>query len=200
MPRSAKLFVCTIAALLFACLAPLPTFAGKQHVRNRLTWDFDGDHKSDLAVGAVRGSTFTIHLQFSNRHGRVVLKTNFQEHIPPYLIAADVDQDNDVDLVLTGVSFRPLAVWINEDNGKFKKRSSWFFPPLYGRGAEQIRHPVPKDTSEPANTVYWAPLLLPAKLSVRLIAPEQEHCFAPARLSCASSCCGAIFSRGPPAP
>jgi hypothetical protein len=199
MPRSAKLFVCTIAALLFAYLAPLPAFAATQHVRNRLTWDFDGDHKSDLAVGAVHGSTFTIQVQFSNRHGRVVLRTNFHEHVPPHLIATDVDQDNDVDLVLTGVSFRPLAVWINEDNGKFKKRTGWFFPPLYGRGAEQITHPVHKDTNEPANTVYESQLLLPAELSIRLIPPQQEHCFAAALLSCASSCCGAIFSRGPPA-
>jgi len=198
MPRSAKLFVCTIAALLFACLAPLPTFAAKQNVRNQLTWDFDGDHKSDLAVGAVHGSTFTIQVQFSNRHRRVVLKTNFHGHVPPHLIAADVDQDNDVDLVLTGVSFRPLAVWINEDNGKFKKRTGWFFPPLYGRGAEQITLPVHTDTSEPDNTVYGSPLLLPVELSIPLIPPKQDHCFAPALLSCASSCCGAIFSRGPP--
>ena len=198
MPRSAQLFICAIAALLFSCLAPLSAFANDQHVRNRLTWDFDGDHNTDLAVGAVQGSTFTIQVQFSNGHGRAVLKTNFHGHVPPHLIATDVDQDNDVDLVLTGVSFRPLAVWINDGNGKFKKRSGWFFPPLYGGGADQIVHPVHKDTSEPANTVYWSPYFLPVSLSIRLSPPEQEHCFAPTLLSFASSSCGAIFSRAPP--
>ena len=199
MPRSAKLFACAIAALLFACLSAVPASAKDQHVRNRLTWDFDGDHKNDLAVGAVHGSTFTVQIQFSKGHGRVLLKTNFHGHVPPHLIATDVDQDHDVDLVLTGVSFRPLAVWINEGNGKFKKRSGWFFPPLYGGAAEQqITHPVHKDTSEPANTVYWSPLFLPVQVSIRLSPPKQEYWYAPTSLSLAGSCCGAIFSRGPP--
>jgi len=198
MPRSAKLIVCAIAALLFASLGTLPAFANKQHVRNRLTWDFDGDHNNDLAVGTVHGSTFTIQLQFANGHGRIVLKTNFHGHVPPHLIATDVDQDNKIDLVLTGVSFRPLAVWINEGNGKFRKRSSWFFPPLYGGAAEQITHPVHKDSSEPANTVYWPPLFLPVELSIRLTSPEQQDCFSPALLPFANSSRGAIFSRGPP--
>jgi hypothetical protein len=199
MPRSAKLFGCTIAALLFTCLSALPVFAKTQHVRNRLTWDFDGDHNSDLAVGAVHGSTFTVQIQFSKGHRRILLKTNFHGHVPPRLIATDVDQDNDVDLVLTGVSFRPLAVWINEGNGKFKKRSGWFFPPLYfGAAEQQITHPVHKDRSEPANTVYSSPLFLPVGLSIRISPPEQEYLFAPTSVSFAGSCCGAIFSRGPP--
>jgi hypothetical protein len=199
MPRPAKLVATAIAALLFACLSVLPAFAKDQHVRNRLTWDFDGDHKSDLAVGTVHGSTFTVQVQFSKEHSRILLKANFHGRVPPHLIATDVDRDNDVDLVLTGVSFRPIAVWINDGNGKFKKRHGWFFPPLYGGAAEQqITHPVHNHRTEPANTVYWSPLFLPAELSIRLGAPEQEYWFAPTSLSLASSCCGAIFSRGPP--
>ncbi len=198
MPRPVKPFVCAIAALLFVSLAALPAFAKNKHVKNRLTWDFDGDHATDLAVGAVQGSTFTVQVQFANGHHRVVLKTNFHGPFLPHLIATDVDQDHRVDLVLTGVAFRPIAVWINEGNGKFRKRSSWFFPPLYDGAAEQITHPVHKDTTQPANTICWSPLFLPAEPSIGLSPPVEEHCSAPTLLSFASSSSGAIFSRGPP--
>ena len=198
MPRLTKVLVCLIAALLFAWL-PAPTaFASDQHVRSRLTWDFDGDQIADLAVGSVQGSTFTISLRFSTGLHRVVLKSRVRGHITPYLAATDVDHDNDVDLVLTGISLRPLAVWINEGEGRFKKSSRWFFPPLYPGGAGLISPAVCEGSSEPANTVD-SPLFLPVALSIRLSPPAEDHYLAPALVSFASSPYGAIFSRGPPA-
>ena len=187
-----------IAALLFAWLASATAFAADQHVGSRLTWDFDGDQITDLAVGSVRGSTFTISVRFSTGLHRVVLKSSVRGHVTPYLAATDVDHDNDVDLILTGISLRPLAVWINEGEGRFNKSSGWFFPPLYPGGAGLISPAVSEGSSEPANTVY-SPLFLPVALSIRLSPPAAEHYLAPALVSFASSRCGAIFSRGPPA-
>jgi hypothetical protein len=197
MPRLTQLFAPAIALLLLACLGSVPAFAADDHVRSRLTWDFDGDHKTDLAVGSVEGSTFTINVRFSSGLHRIVLKTNIHGHATPYLLATDVDHDNNVDLVLTGVSSRPLAVWFNEGKGKFKKSSRWFFPPLYRGGAGQIRHAVSKESNDPANTVY-SPLFLPVALSIRLNPPDEGRYCAPTLVSFASASCGAIFSRGPP--
>ena len=81
MPRLTKVLVCVIAALLFAWLAPATAFAADQNVRSRLTWDFDGDQITDLAVGSVQGSTFTVSVRFSTGLHRVVLKSRVRGHM-----------------------------------------------------------------------------------------------------------------------
>src|SRR6185503_7027321 len=45
------------------------------------------------------------------------------------LAAYDVDNDSEIDLVLTNViSLRPVAVWLNKSNGRFERTSGWILP------------------------------------------------------------------------
>jgi hypothetical protein len=165
---------------------------------SRLTWDFDGDHKTDIAVGASSDSTFTIRLQFSDRLKHVVLRTNIARHAALNLSAADVDQDNDVDIILTGASFRPVAVWFNQGNGRFKKTSHWFFPPLYRDTGGQINRTTQKREAESGSALERPTVFVVTAPPVTLDPPAGDE-FVPLFV------CSSIdlrfrnyFSRGPP--
>ncbi len=193
-----RLSVLAIAGFFFAWLGTVPALAMEQHSKSRLTWDFDGDHNTDLAVGAVSGSTFTVHVQLSGRLKEVFLKTKVPRQLALNLSALDVDRDNDIDLVLTGFSFRPLAVWLNQGHGKFQKTSHWFFPPIYRDTSGQIRHAVRRNNIELASAVERPSVFFVAAPPVTLVPPGPGNVF-PSFVCCSTnSSFREGFSRGPP--
>ncbi len=106
-------------------------------------WDLDGDHRSDTAVTKLSGSTLKIKIHLSGINSRVVLSTVVRYEPGLMLVAYDVDNDKKVDLVLTSIfSVRPVAVWLNGSNGRFKKASGWIAAfPIHEDGP-QIRHKI----------------------------------------------------------
>lgn len=187
-----------IAGFVVACLGTVPASAMEANLKSRLTWDFDGDHKTDLAVGGFSDSTFTIRVQFSDRLKHVVLRTKIARQSALNLSALDVDQDNDVDIILTGASFRPLAVWFNQGNGKFKKTSHWFFPPLYRDTGGQINRATRKNETEFGSALERPTVFLVTAPPVTLDPPAGGECFPVFVCSSIDPRCRNDFSRGPP--
>src|SRR6185436_8456685 len=87
----------------------------------RVRFDGDGDHRSDVAVAKIIGSTMKIKVRLSARQSHVHLSADIRDEVGLQLAAYDVDNDSEVDLVLTNViSLRPVAVWLNKSNGRFE--------------------------------------------------------------------------------
>lgn len=113
----------TMAVLVWSTAA----FASESKARVR--FDGDGDHRSDLAVAKIIGSTMKIKVRLSALSSRVLLSADIRNEIGLQLSAYDVDNDSEVDLVLTNViSLRPVAVWLNKSNGRFEKATEWILP------------------------------------------------------------------------
>jgi hypothetical protein len=205
MARSTKFFLhrlrahgrtIAIAAFVVACLGSVPATAG--NLKTRLTWDFDGDHKTDLAVGGVSDSTFTIRVQLSNQPKPVFLKARITRQDAVNLSAIDVDQDDDIDIVLTGLALRPLVVWFNQGNGKFHKTSHWFFPPLYRDTGGQIRRAVQTDETDFATAFERPTVFLVRAPPLPLDLPAGDDFFPAFFCSLIDSRFRKDFSRGPP--
>ena len=97
--------------------------------KSRVRFDGDGDHRSDIAVARIVGSTMNIKVRLSAISSRVLLSADISNEIGLQLSAYDVDNDSEVDLVLTNViSLRPVAVWLNKSNGRFEKTTEWILP------------------------------------------------------------------------
>jgi hypothetical protein len=111
--------------LVLALLVPAPAsfgFGSRVHVRS----DLDGDYQTDTASSKLVGSTLRIKIRFSDHTPPVALVAKVPNEPGLELRAYDVDQDHDVDLVLTSIfSPRPVAVWLNNSKGKFKRVSGW---------------------------------------------------------------------------
>lgn len=105
------------------------TAAFASESRARVRFDGDGDHRSDMAVAKIIGSTMKIKVRLSALSSRVLLSADIRDEIGLQLNAYDVDNDSEIDLVLTNViSLRPVAVWLNKSNGHFEKTTEWILP------------------------------------------------------------------------
>lgn len=119
--------------------APAPPLRSLGH----LDWamaDFDGDSRPDLAVTKMeaRGSGFVYWLELdlsTNRGGGsavqpglpAIASSKFGLHLTP----RDVDGDHDLDIVVTmGIARQPVAVWINDGQGRFAEGDLAAYPAL----------------------------------------------------------------------
>jgi hypothetical protein len=149
-PSCRRPWTCLLAGVLFCWLGTVPGFARDHKQVIRATWDLDGDHKPDSAVGTVSGTTFKLLIQLSSQRYHIALKADVSREIAVRLFVVDVDGDNHNDLVLTGLSLRPIAVWLNRGGGKFQKATRWLYPPLYDGTEEQFTRWFPHGHSEDA--------------------------------------------------
>ncbi len=123
--------------ILFAPPLPLRSLS-------HLDWamaDFDGDSQPDVAITKMeaRGSGFVywLELDLSTNHGSdsparrsglpAIASSKFGLHLTP----RDVDGDHDLDIVVTmGIARQPVAVWINDGQGRFAEGDLAAYPAL----------------------------------------------------------------------
>ena len=175
MPGKAKtearfgraLAIWSFIALAFGCA---PGFAGTpQPLGNILlpAWspgasaavsDLDNDCKPDVAVATQAGiqgarSIYTIDIRLS----AAVESSSFRLSAASgglHLAPRDVDNDNDIDLVVTTLFGERVGVWLNDGNGRFEEgvpsnysESIWDDPPMFAA--------VP-DEPVPTSWLYWS--------------------------------------------
>jgi FG-GAP-like repeat len=102
--------------------------------------DFDGDSLPDVAITKMeaRGAGFVywLELDLSTNHGGespaqpgfpAIASSKFGLHLTP----RDVDGDHDLDIVVTmGIARQPVAVWINDGQGRFAEGDLAAYPAL----------------------------------------------------------------------
>ena len=103
--------------------------------------DFDGDSKPDVAITRMeaRGAGYVYWLELDLSTTRtngspqagagipVVASSIFGLHLTP----RDVDGDHDLDIVVTaGIARQPVAVWINDGQGRFEEGDLTAYPAL----------------------------------------------------------------------
>jgi len=97
----------------------------------RLVADLDGDHIPDVAVAKIQHSVITIKIRLSSGHTRLLLSMPIGREVGLRLTAYNVDDDSNVDLVLTSeTSNQPVAIWVNTSKGQFEKLKGWIPPVL----------------------------------------------------------------------
>src|SRR5262245_13180483 len=105
-------FVFQILFLLAFCESSFGAGSHKGAPRRetqRIVSDFDGDRHADVAVTSVSGRTYQVKIRLSAKPIRVSLYASVLKQPGLRLRAVDVDHDNDLDLVLTGVvGYRPV--------------------------------------------------------------------------------------------
>ena len=124
------------SAILSAPALPLRSLS-------HLDWamaDFDGDSRPDVAITKMeaRGASFVywLELDLSTNHGGespaqpgfpAIASSKFGLHLTP----RDVDGDHDLDIVVTmGIARLPVAVWINDGQGRFAEGDLAAYPAL----------------------------------------------------------------------
>jgi hypothetical protein len=168
----------------------------------RLVFDFDGDHQSDVAVAQRRGSTYKISIRFSGQRERLSFTMPAGSGIGLALVAYDIDRDSHADLVLTSASsLRPIAIWVNQGKGRFKKSHRTFATVLARQAGPQLRHKITSRFQQAILTSDDDPLsdlgnfhLLAVDVLGKRIQPRFE------RLSLSNDPCGFADPRGPPLP
>lgn len=102
--------------------------------------DFDGDSRPDVAITRMeaRGAGFIywLELDLSTNHAAespvqpgfpALASSKFGLHLTP----RDVDGDHDLDIVVTmGIARLPVAVWINDGQGRFAEGDLAAYPAL----------------------------------------------------------------------
>lgn len=115
---------------------PLPT----SRTLERAGWtiaDFDGDSRPDVAISKSepRGAGYVYWLELdlstkraeSSYHSNSIPAVNsiFGLHLTP----RDVDGDHNLDIVVTsGIALQPVAVWINDGQGRFEEGDPAAYP------------------------------------------------------------------------
>jgi len=135
-------FVPGVAFLLVAMLWPgfawsqsaataTPTFrpgtAGSPFAWTSVVADFNADGRPDIAVadrvGGRGSSTYRIEFELSSGHHQLVSFASTYGALS--ITAVDVDNDHDVDLVITPVLSRHVVgVWLNDGTGHFRDDGS----------------------------------------------------------------------------
>src|SRR5579872_5355845 len=130
--------VCLPATGTVVSAPPLPL-----RFLSHLDWamaDFDGDSQPDVAITKMeaRGSGLVYLLELDLRTSHTtgstarpglpaIASSKFGLHLTP----RDVDGDHDLDIVVTmGIGRQPVAVWINDGQGRFAEGDLAAYPAL----------------------------------------------------------------------
>jgi hypothetical protein len=117
------------------------TAEGSAHPTSHLLRsDLNGDSRPDAALQTISGSTVKIKIKLSGQRTPIRLSANVTYEPTVSLSAYDVDNDKDVDLILTNsLSVIPVAVWLNQHNGSFKEAHGWITGfPIHRAGSRFI--------------------------------------------------------------
>jgi hypothetical protein len=118
--------------------------------------DFDGDGQPDLAITETTGrNSYILDVRLStnvergSRSQRPDLPILFSSPSGLHLIARDVDGDHDLDIVVTlGIARQPMAVWINEGQGRFVEGDLTSFPTWDWREGFSSFPQIPPDSAQ----------------------------------------------------
>lgn len=147
----------SLLVLAFVTLFPTPSHAGDAHKNTfRLGsaalpfgWatavaDFDADHKPDFAIAnkigtSTRGYEYSLEFELSLETRQVF---HFHSSYSGLSVAAiDLDNDQDLDVVLTRVSNGEIVgVWINNGHGEFSEGLKDNIPSIQVVRSEQALH------------------------------------------------------------
>src|SRR5262249_31262058 len=111
----------------------------------------DGDQILDQATVTGTGADKSIRVYFSHDHSSSVL--SFSSSSPGYgsLLASDVDQDGDVDLVWTDlINPCEVVVWLNDGLGRFERAPSAEFAAAFVIGGNGLGENSPAKRQNPA--------------------------------------------------
>jgi len=116
--------------------APLRTPAPAPFGWSSTIADFNSDGRPDVAVANRLsnhgGSNFRIDVQLSDGHRQSMSFASAQPALR--VTAVDVDNDHDIDLVVTQLlGHRVVGVWLNDGAGNFQKGHSRELPPVSAR-------------------------------------------------------------------
>lgn len=116
-----------LCLLLFVLLGGVVAQARTETADTGKLWvtaDFNGDNKTDLVtVTTSVADGYYATASHTLRPGPVAAAAFGLPQILPMhrLRARDIDGDNDADLVLETLSSEPVAVWLNDGDGNFKR-------------------------------------------------------------------------------
>jgi hypothetical protein len=164
IPKAIR-YACLLLALAGACLAgsgriltaPAPPLRSFGHGGWTVA-DFDGDSRPDVAVSKSEargaGYVYWLELDLSTKregasHARSGLPAIDSSIFGLHLTPRDVDGDRDLDIVVTsGIARQPVAVWINDGQGRFQEGDLAAYPAWVGRediGASPRSSPESRD-------------------------------------------------------
>lgn len=91
--------------------------------KTRLRHDLDGDHIPETATIKQRGSLYQVVIHFTTGRPKLRLRTYVTDDIGGLTFAtADLNNSEGSDLlILSATSLRPVAVWLNQGRGSFKR-------------------------------------------------------------------------------
>jgi hypothetical protein len=91
--------------------------------RTTLRHDLDGDHIPETATIKQRGSLYQVVIHFTTGRPKLRLRTYLTDDIGGLTFAtADLNNSEGSDLLLlSATSLRPVAVWLNQGRGSFKR-------------------------------------------------------------------------------
>lgn len=179
-PWTLPILLAFLALVQLALLQPSPSVAYASNPATRIETqfavaDFDGDNRPDLAVFQVRQSSVS-----ATRYSIVFgLSTGWRQTIGVeapagglYLIPRDINGDGRPDLFVTTTwTGRPVAVLLNDGDGRFTKVSPSVFPGVFSEFEDSV-------TSEPGVIQCPPVALAPPTLSDRC---EHSAVVAPPR-------------------
>ena len=146
-------FAATVAFLLAAVLLPgiaaaqnAPPGGGAPFGWSSAVADFNADGRPDLAVAKRLsnhgGSDFRIDFQLSNGRRQSVSFASVQTALR--VTAVDVDNDHDLDLVVTPLlGHHVIGVWLNDGAGNFRQGRDRDYAPFTARLATATLNGVP---------------------------------------------------------
>jgi hypothetical protein len=157
-----KLLVVAFSAATGGCLAfsgqvstsPLPLrsldYAGWTAA------DFDGDNQPDLAITEAKGRNgyildvrLSTNLESGLRSQQPELPVLSTSPFGLHLTPRDVDRDHDLDIVITvGIARQPMAVWINDGQGRFAEGDLTSFPTWDSRESLSSLPEIPRDSAQ----------------------------------------------------
>ena len=132
-----------------------------QHVsyRTQLGNDLDGDHIPETAIIKQCGYVYQVSIHFTTGRPKLRLKTYVTEAAAGLsLQTTDVNNDSKGDLVIiSAISLRPIAVWLNQGTARFQRVSSWVYGGVGRYTGPTLRH---RGTSqpEPIGNIFVDPL------------------------------------------
>lgn len=152
--RNKKIISCLalLTLLLFGAAGSAFAALSGQRIsyKTTLRHDLDGDHIPETATIKQRGSLYQVIIHFTTGRPKLRLRTYVTDDIGGLTFAtADLNNSEGGDLlILSATSLRPVAVWLNQGRGSFKRVNSWGFG-LTGREAGPTLKHRSDDQPEP---------------------------------------------------